>query len=393
MTFRRVLPAVLGAALVTGLAADPASAQSSEVVLTTAVPFLQIEPDSRAAGMGNAGVAIADNAYAVFWNPAGLGRQEGTEFSFTHAPWLPALGADLSFEYLAGKHNLGSMGTVGGHLTYFNLGEQIRTNSNGDELGTFKSYELSAGLSYGVEVGGGLSVGAGGRFVYSSLTGGVGTEDGDTFPGKTFGFDLGAIYQGPTLGLAGGATPSVGFSLANVGPGISYTDSNLSDAIPTTLRFGGALDTQLDQFNRINLALDFNKVLVSRDTAGNYDPVLQALFSSWGGREINTAPEDGTCAEFAADGDPANDGNCETIGALQQLTLGAGMEYWYNDLLALRTGYFFEDPNNGNRQFITFGAGIRYSLVGVDMSYIYALQENSPVANQIRFSLLLQIPR
>ena len=66
------------------------------VVITTAVPFLQIEPDSRSAGMGMTGVAVADNAYAPFWNPAGLAGQEGTEVSLTHAPWLPALGADLT---------------------------------------------------------------------------------------------------------------------------------------------------------------------------------------------------------------------------------------------------------------------------------------------------------
>ncbi len=389
MTIRRLaLPALAGL-----LAAAPALAQESEVVLTTAVPFLQIEPDSRAAGMGNAGVAIADNAYAVFWNPAGLARQEGTEVSFTHAPWLPALGADLSFEYLAAKHSLGELGTVGGHLTYFNLGQQTRTNSEGEELGTFRSYEIAAGVSYGVEVVNNLSVGAGARFVYSSLTGNSDVAGTGTFPGKTFGVDLGAIYQAPTLPLARGATPSFGFNLGNVGPGISYSDSGLSDAIPTTLRFGAALDTRLDDFNRITVALDANKVLVDRDTSGNYASPVSAIFSSWGGREINTAPRDGTCAEFASDNDPSNDGNCQTLGALQQLTLGAGLEYWYNDLLALRTGYFYEDPNNGNRQFITFGAGIRYSLVGVDMSYIYALEENSPVANQLRFSLLLQIPR
>ncbi len=391
MTIRRLLAATLGTGFLVAGAA-PALAQS-EVVLTTAVPFLQIEPDSRAAGMGNAGVAVADNAYAVFWNPAGLGRQEGSEVSFTHAPWLPALGADLSYEYLVGKHNLGRAGTVGAHLTYFNLGEQTRTDASGNNLGTFRSYELAAGVSYGVEVTDGLSVGAGGRFVYSSLTGNSTVAGSGTFPGKTFGFDLGAIYEAPTLPLAGGATPSIGFSLANLGPGISYSDNGLSDAIPTTFRLGGALDTRLDQFNRINVALDVNKVLVARDTSGNYDSPLQAVFSSWGAREINTAPEDGTCAEFDASPETEDDGNCERLGALQQLTLSAGLEYWYNDLLALRTGYFYEDPNNGNRQFITFGAGIRYSLVGVDLSYVYALQENAPTANQLRFSLLLQIPR
>ncbi len=374
--------------------AAPAEAQNDSIVLTTAVPFLQIEPDSRSGGMGMTGVAIADNAYAVFWNPAGLGNQTGTEVSFTHAPWLPALGADLSYEYLVAKHSLGSAGTIGGHLTYFNLGTQQATDEAGESLGEFSSYELSTGLSYGKAITPNLSVGTGARLIYSNLTGGIDVEEASTQAGVSFGVDLGVIYKGPELGLGQSTRPTFAFSLGNVGPGISYTDSSaFSDAIPTTLRFGTAIDTRLDDFNRITLALDFNKVLVSRDSSGTYDSPLTALFSSWGARVVNTRAGQGTCASFETDTDESNDDACRSLGALQQLTLGAGLEYWYNDLLALRGGYFYEDPANGNRQFLTAGAGIRYSLVGVDMSYIYALAEDSPVAGQLRFSLLLNIPR
>ena len=370
----------------------PARAQDS-IVLTTAVPFLQIEPDSRASGMGMTGVAVADNAAAVFWNPAGLAQQTGTEVSFTHAPWLPALGADLSYEYLAGKHNLGNAGTIGAHLTYFNLGTQNATDEFGNSLGEFSSYELSTGVSYGKQVTPNLSLGTGVRLVYSNLTGGLDVGNSTTTAGVSYGVDLGLIYKGPNLGLGQSSRPSVALSLANFGPGISYTDSaGVSDAIPTTLRFGGALDTRLDDFNRITLAVDFNKVLVRRDSSGAYDSPFEALFSSWGAREVNTRASQGTCAEFASDNDASNDTACRSLGALQQLTLGAGLEYWYNDLLALRGGYFFEDPANGNRQFLTAGAGIRYNLIGVDMSYIYALAEQSAVAGQLRFSLSLNIP-
>jgi long-subunit fatty acid transport protein len=383
--FRSIAP-LLGAALL-ALGALPARAQ---VVLTTAVPFLQIEPDSRAAGMGMSGVAVADNAYAVFWNPAGLAGQEGTELSFTHAPWLPALGADLSYEYLVAKHNLGDLGTVGAHLTYFNLGTQVATDELGNDLGEFSSFELSTGLSYGYQLSENLSLGTGARLIYSNLTSGRAVDGASTSAGVSFGTDFGVLYRGPELGLGKSTRPTFGASLANAGPGISYTEgSEFSDAIPTTLRFGTAINTQLDDFNRVSVSVDLNKVVVSRDSLGNYDPFYKALFSSWGSRVVNTQGGE-SCDERAADPDLTD---CSTLGALQQLTLGTGLEYWYNDLLALRTGYFYEDPANGNRQFLTFGAGIRYSLVGVDLSYIYALEENSPVADQLRFSLLLNIPR
>ena len=360
------------------------------VVITTAVPFLQIEPDSRAAGMGMTGVAIADNAYAPYWNPAGLAGQEGTEVSFTHAPWLPALGADLAYEYLSGKHSMGSAGTLGGHLTYFNLGEQTWTDDQGTELGTFKSFELAAGLSYGVEVGKGLSLGAGGRFIYSSLVSNDIIDGGQA--GVSFGADVGAIYDAPQIKAGGvGITPSLGVNLANMGPSIKYLENGIPNAIPTNLRFGTGLEFELDEFNRITTALDLNKLIVSRDSSGGYEPFYKALFSSWESRVVNVSLAEGTCAERDVDEDPDN--NCETVSALRSLTLGAGLEYWYNDLLALRGGYFYEDPANGNREFMTFGAGIRYNVVGFDLSYIYALAEDSPLADQLRFSLLLNVPR
>ena len=383
------------------LAAVPAQAQDGELVLTTAVPFLQIEPDSRASGMGMTGVAIADNAYAPFWNPAGLAGQQGTEVSFTHAPWLPALGADLSYNHISAKHGLGSAGTIGGHLTYFDLGTQIATDEQGRPLGggtgEFSSYELAAGVSYGYPVTENFSVGTGARLIYSSLTGGLDVLGAETSAGVSFGVDLGVKYQGPDLGLGQSSRPSIAFNLANMGPGISYTElKDFPDAIPTTLRLGTALDTRLDDFNRVLLAVDVNKVIVTprRDSTGQltYDPFYEALFTSWETRTIKTVREAGkTCDDLAADDNADND--CQEVSGLRSVTLGLGAEYWYNDLIAFRGGYFYEDPANGNRQFLTFGTGIRYSLVGVDISYIYALQENSPLADQLRFSLLLNIPQ
>ncbi len=375
----------------------PPDPDDGELVLTTAVPFLQIEPDSRASGMGMTGVAVADNAYAPFWNPAGLAGQEGTEVSFTHAPWLPALGANLSYNHISGKHGLGEAGTIGGHLTYFDLGTQVATRDDGSSLGNFSSYEFALGVSYGYPVTDKFAVGTGGRLIYSNLTGGLDVDNLDTSAGVSFGVDLGLKYELPDLGLGKSAVPTVAVNLANMGPGISYTAFNeFPDAIPTTLRLGTALNTQLDDFNRVLVAVDVNKVVVRprRNEAGEleYDPFYKALFSSWETRTIKTVREPGkTCDDLGADDNATND--CREVSGLRSVTLGLGAEYWYNDLFALRTGYFYEDPANGNRQFITFGTGIRYSLVGVDISYIYALQEGSPLSEQLRFSLLLNIPR
>ena len=377
LRFAPVAPASAALLLASVLLAGAARPASAQIVQTTAVPFLQIEPDSRASGMGMTGVAVADNASALFWNPAGLASQQGAEITFTHAPWLPNLGADLFFEYLAGKYAVEGIGTFAGHITFLNLGEQQRTDENGTDLGTFKSYDLAVGASYGRQLTPTLSVGTGARFIYSNLSGGATIGDEETKAGTSVGIDLGVLWK-PNVGSEN-LHPSLGLNLANMGPHISYSSSDKSDAIPSNIRLGGALEYDLDDFNRLTFAVDANKLLVARDENGDFEPFTSALFSSWKSITVDL------------NGGDASD--AEKVGLLRQFTYGLGAEYWYNDLFALRTGYFYEDPLNGNRQFLTFGAGIRYSLVGVDLSYIYALEENSPLSEQIRFSVMLNVNR
>ena len=382
MSFLPAVRRAFGVFLLTAALCAPAALAQ---VGGAAVVFLQIEPDSRAAGMGNAGVALADNASAVFWNPAGLAAQRGAEISFTHANWLPALVSDLFYEYLVGKYHVEGIGTFGGHVTFLNLGEQEYRDGQNVLLGTFRSYELAVGAAFGRNITERFALGAGARFIYSNLSGGVTLgDDTQTKAGTSVGFDLAGLYTFPAMDAGGVAlTPRLGFNLANMGPKIGYTvgDAGRNDPIPTNLRFGGALEARFDEFNRVNWALDLNKTLVDFDSTGS-KPFYEAMVSSWGAIDVcRSAPVAGECQDV------------ETVGLLRQITLGTGVEYWYNDLFALRTGFFYEDPYNGNRTFLTFGAGIRYNLVGVDFSYIYPLEEDSPLANTIRFSLLLNIQR
>lgn len=371
---KRLPGAVLILTLFMGIGATSVRAQ----IGGAAVVFLQIEPDSRAAGMGNAGVALADNAYAIFWNPAGLAFQEGIEASLTHSTWLPEFDAGLYYEYLVGKYHLPGWGTFGAHVTFLNLGEHERRSADNTPLGTFRSYDLAVGASYGAKLSESFAVGGGLRMIYSNLASGeVGSQR--ISPGLVASFDLSALYRSQPIDLGGvDATVSVGANLANMGPQIQYSDTEQKDPIPTNLRLGYAVTFDLDEYNQITFANDFNKMLIRRDSA-SADPFYKAIFSAWQPIDVNQ----GTVV----------DPNMQTLGVFEQLTIGAGLEYWYNQLFALRTGYFYENPYNGNRQFLTFGAGLRYNIVGVDFSYIYALEENSPLANTMRFSLLLNFAR
>jgi hypothetical protein len=112
--------------------------------------------------------------------------------------------------------------------------------------------------------------------------------------------------------------------------------------------------------------------MAKRDTTGKSAPLLQALTQTWGSYTYFNGQEN------------------VTLSLTEQFLYGFGAEYWYNKQFALRGGYFYEHPNNGNRQYFTLGAGLRYNRFGIDYSYVIA-KENSPLANQMRFSILAKI--
>lgn len=343
--------------------------------------FLRIEPDSRSAGMGNSGVAVADNANAMFWNPSGLAFQENTQAGLTHSNWLPEFDAGLFYEYLVGTYHVDGVGTFGGNVRFLNLGETVIRDGQGNRVDKTSSYQLAIGSSYGVKVSERLGLGTSLRFIRSKLTSGTreGTGEGAA---STFAADFSALYRTAPFSLGGSeATFSAGVNLANMGGTLEFNqDSPDKDPIPMNLRFGPALTIDFDKYNTLTLATDFNKQLVNvdrevvdGDTARVGDPGWVALFKSWGS------------ASGQAEG-----GEVTELGLVEQFTVGTGLEYWYNDLFALRTGYFYEHPDNGDRQFLTFGAGLRYNFAGVDISYLYTAENRSPLANTLRFSLLFE---
>lgn len=337
----------------------------------TAVPFLQIEPDSRMASMGNTGVGFVDNSHAVFWNPAGLAFQEGNEASLTHANWLPNFDTDMFYDYLVGKYDVEGLGPIGGHITFFNLGEQTRTDESGNELGTFRSYEVATGLSYGHKVTDNWAVGTGLRFIYSNLTPTMEVGGQETQDGVSVGVDLATMYKSNYFNV-GGRNAQFGFgaNLSNLGPHVQYADEEQADPLPTTLRVGWSYKMELDSqgFNTLRIANDYSKIMARRNDDQTAMNPLEALVNSW---DTVTTQDDAQ------------------LSLAQQIVIGAGLEYWYNDLFALRTGYFYEDPDNGAREFMSFGAGLRYSIVGVDFSYIYPLEEDHPLADTIRLTAMV----
>lgn len=334
----------------------------------SAVPFLLIAPNSRASGMGESGTGAVDDASAIYWNPAALAFLKGQEISITHANWLPQFNLpDLFYDHLNYRMDIDAIGgTIGASVTYLSLGEFAVTNSSGPTvIDKFRSFEYAVTAGYATKAYDDLGIGVNVRFIHSALSPiGTESEQGNGIA-STVGFDLALMYRPQTLDipLLGdiGQRFSLGVNLSNLGPKVTYVDADQADPLPTNLRVGLGYKVLDDEYNDLQLAVDFSRLLVRRRDDGTSDPFYKALITSWG---------DGT--------------------GLQKVIVSGGAEYWYGSprLIALRIGYFYENPNFGNRKFLTFGAGIRYDLYGFDFSYISA-SDNHPLSDTIRFSLLI----
>lgn len=98
-------------------------AQSVSRVGTTAAPFLKIGVGARLIGMGEAGVTEAEDIYAMYWNPAGLARMQGSQIALNHFEWI----ADIAFEYAGFAVSLPGVGAFGVNVTSWGAGEIERT--------------------------------------------------------------------------------------------------------------------------------------------------------------------------------------------------------------------------------------------------------------------------
>jgi hypothetical protein len=361
--FTRMAPLLALLPLAAALLPESASAQPG----ASAVPFLLIAPTSRASGIGESGTGTVDDASAIYWNPGALAFMDGQEVSITHANWLPQFQLpDLFYDYLNFRMHIdGIGGTIGAAVTYLNLGEFTLTNSSGPTpIGTFKSYEYAFTVGYATKAFDDLGIGLNLRFIHSALSPiGTESEKGNGIA-STIAVDLAFMYRPehlnvPLLGDLGKRF-SLGMNLTNLGPKVTYVDAAQADPLPTDLRFGLGYKILDDDFNSLQASLDFTRLLVRRYSDGTSDALPKSLFTAWGD------------------------------GGFRQVVVSGGMEYWYGAprLLALRIGYFYENPAYGNRKFLTFGAGIRYNIYGFDFSYISASQDE-PLSDTIRFSLLI----
>jgi hypothetical protein len=360
--------------------------------ITTAVPFLLIAPDSRSGALGDAGVALSPDANSVHWNISKLAFcDKPMEFSVSYSPWLRALVNDMSLSYISGYKKLDKNRAIGGSLRYFSLGSITFTGEDAQTIREFTPSEFAFDLGLSQKLSKHFSVGFAGRFVNSNLTGGINVQGAESKPGRTGAVDLSALYSKQDARLFGKKIGvNVGMNVSNIGAKMRYTNTANRDFIPTNLRLGTAITSYMDEFNKITFTLDFNKLLVPTP------PIYDLDGNIISGMDRNVGVAQGIMQSFY-DAPGQLDDNQQVISGsvgreeLREVNWGGGFEYNYAEQFAVRAGYFFEDLTKGNRQFITVGAGLKYQVLTIDMSYLISTTQQNPLANTLRFSLRFTI--
>ncbi|WP_104736374.1 type IX secretion system outer membrane channel protein PorV [Hanstruepera ponticola] len=375
-------------------------------VITTGVPFLLVAPEARGAAMGDMGVATSVDVFSQQWNASKYAFSEtkqGVGVSYT--PYLTKIVKDISLGYLTYFNKINERSAFAASFKYFGLGEiELVQDENSTPL-IVKPNEMALDASYSLKLSEQFAMGVTMRYVRSDLK--IDAVDPEAIAANTFGVDISGYYQSEeqAYNSFNGRT-RLAFAIQNIGPKFKYDEGGQENFQPTTLRLGGGFDFILDDFNKISVTAEVTKLLVPTppvygteyeytDTNGNgqYDPEEDELGAVVtpnviiDGKDPNVGFFQGMFQSF---GD-APGGFSEEM---KEWTWALGAEYTYQDSFAIRAGYFHEAEEKGARQFFAIGAGFKYNIIGVDLSYLFSSSKvQNPLENTLRFSLSFNIDR
>lgn len=343
------------------------------------VPALIIAPDARGGSMGDIGAATEADANSQYWNPAKypfcIGRA-GVAVNYT--PWLRQLVNDINLAYVSGFYRIGDYQAVSASLNYFSMGE-VSTGSSVDGTAdmTISPYEMSIDVAYSRMLSESFSAAVALRFIYSDIT--YDYSD-DTSPGKAFAADIALYWNRYFIAGSRECNFALGLNISNIGSKISYGGDDNSEFIPTNMRLGMNLLIPFNEYNKLSIAADANKLLLPTypkqqegESDVDYTDRVQREY-------YDISPISGIFKSF---GDAPNGFKEE----LQEIRWSFGLEYTYNDRFMLRGGYHHESENKGNRKYFTVGAGFRMSVFSLDCGYLFSTSQNNPLDQTMRFTL------
>lgn len=369
-------------------------------VITTAVPFISINPDSRGGAQGDCGVATSPDVYSMHYNPAKYAHMEDRlSIGLGYSPWLRNLVPDMNLAYLAAAYKINDRSAVALSLRYFSAGEVDFRDQYNQPLGAYNPNEWAIDATYSRMLGDYLSGAVAGRFIYSNL---IQNQADYARAGISVAADIGLYYLRPVEWFKTvDADVSWGVAIKDIGSKVNYTTSSgRRDFIPTTLRVGAGLNIHIDEYNSLGFTFDLTKLLVPTPPikAQGTDSILY-------GMDNDVAVVQGIIQSFYdAPGYAYNESYTgatapyEPIGKfyeeLCEVNVGVGVEYWYNNLFSVRAGFFNEPNLKGGRRYVTVGAALKYSMFGLDVSYLIPVGTkygSNPLENTLRFNLTFNL--
>ena len=309
------------------------------------VTSLAIAPDARGGALGDLGAATEADANSQYWNPAKYPfniARAGVSASYT--PWLRKLVNDIHLANLAGFYRIGDYSALSASLRFFSLGE-VYLDESKDAM-TINPYDYTA----------------------------------ESKAGKAFAADIAMYRNGYFMMGNRECSFAWGLNINNIGSKISYGGDDNSEFIPTNLRLGANMTVPFNEYNKLSIAADANKLLVPTYPKQK-DGEADEEYTDRVQREYyDISPISGIFKSFH---DAPNGAKEE----FQEIQWSLGMEYSYNDRFMVRLGYHHEHENKGNRKYVTAGAGFKMSVFAIDAAYVFSTAQSNPLDQTMRFTL------
>lgn len=372
--------------------------ETNNRVITTGVPFLLVAADARSAGMADMGVATSADAFSQQYNPAKYAfslQKQG--FSISYTPYLVSIANDISLGQITYYNRINERSSFAGSLRYFGLGDiEFRETGDPNEIPrVVNPNEFALDGSYSLKLSDRFSMAVGGKFIRSALK--TVDANNDATAATTFAVDVAGYYQSEEIAYTDfNGRWRAGFNFQNMGPKISYDNDEFNNNfLPANMRLGTGFDFVLDEYNKVGVTAEITKLLVPTPPAlvaavdannnNTIDPAEEQAADDAYIQALNEYRKTGWAQGIFQSFNDAPDGFSEE---LREFTWALGAEYTYQDSFALRLGFFNEHESKGARKFFTMGAGFKYNVVKVDVSYLFSASKvRNPLENTLRFSL------
>lgn len=352
----------------------PMHLKSQERAISTSMSYLLTRPDARSSAMGDVGAATTADASSLYANPSKIAfAAHEIEAGLSYVPLMRNLVKDVSLLNFSGFKKLNEKSSVGLSIYYLSYGRVDLTDNNGMFIQAYYPAEYTIDFTYARKMSNNFSLALSGRYLQTNTRFDKPSNDLVADPAGAFAADVSMYYIKP-VSSSNEAQWTFGAVISNIGTKLQYHNSD-AGFLPTNLKLGAAYSFQMNKGpQKLTIAMDINKLLVP--TPPIYDgngaiidgkdsdrSVISAIFSSFGDAPGGFSEE------------------------LKEISIGTGLELLYQETFAIRTGFFYENPQKGNRQHFALGTGLKYKNFNFDLGYVIPTANRYVLKNNMKLSL------